>query len=136
MKVAEPDEDGDLLVTVFALPVAENAMGHADWDAPILAQSDLFCNDVGLDPENLPRWLDGKCIAVGETGLEPEWIEITYGQMLAYKMNEAIAAAIRCDARGVDMEGRPWRTPSANRVQSILLRTITQVENLGRRLGM
>lgn len=49
-------------------------------------------------------------------------------------MNEAIAAAIRCDARGFDMKERHWRTPSGNRVQPILLRTERQVENLGRRL--
>lgn len=136
MRVPEPDEDGDLLLTVFARTVDDDPMGPDDKDAPILAQMDLFCDDVDVDPDNLPKWLDGKAVIAGETGLEPEWIEITYGPRLAYRMNEVMAAAIHCDSRGVDMEERPWRTPSGDKVQPILLRTEAQVESLGRRLGM
>ena len=69
MRVAEPDEDGDLLLTIFARTVADDPMGPDDRDARILAQMDLFC-------DNLPAWLDGRGVVAGETGLEPEWMEI------------------------------------------------------------
>lgn len=136
MRVPEPDEDGDLLLTIFARTVADDPMGPDDRDAPILAQMDLFCEDVDVAPDNPPKWLDGKGVVAGETGLEPEWMEIVYGPRLAYNMNAVMAAAIRNDTRGVDMEDRPWRTPSGEKVQGILLRTEAQVESLGRRLGM
>lgn len=62
MKVAEPDEDGDLLLTIFARTVADDPMVPDNLNAPILARMDLFCDDVDVDvdPDNLPKWLDGK----------------------------------------------------------------------------
>jgi hypothetical protein len=119
--LSEPDEDGDFLITIFALP----EVGLGGGDAPILAQVDVFLAEVGQDRDALPEWMNRSEMPVGLEGLEPEWFELVYGRAMARRMNEALVAAIEADAYGVDMDRKRWREPSWDAVADILKRART-----------
>lgn len=118
--------DGDVGVTVFATPVTLDRAD--DDDSPILAQVDSQAWELGVDPDALPAWRTG-LREIGEHGLKPEDVVGEYGPRLGLQILTALYQAAGQDARGVDAEGRPWRTPSPA-AEAIMARTLKLIIEL------
>ena len=100
---------GDLVVAVFALP-SDPDDDAADEDAPILADTDVprEMYDGPLDPYQLA------VRSIGDKGLiRPEDVEKIFGARLAVHILLALYEAAENDFNGRDVDGQPWREPSA-----------------------
>jgi hypothetical protein len=93
------DEDL-LMLTVFALPADPDT---DDWDTPILAQVEIE-QDPGA-PLMTP-------FRVGEDGIPPEDLEFMVGPKVALRALMVLHEAALQDARGLDLQDAPWRTPT------------------------
>lgn len=124
-------QPGDLMVVVFA--AATNLDDQvADDDAPILAHVDVARAEY--DGDLAPYLLDIR--SFGDRGLiRPEDVEKVYGQKLARMILLALFQAVENDARGIDMDGQPFR--AANLVEPLAMRDRIQplIMDLARRMG-
>jgi hypothetical protein len=102
--------EGDVGITIFATPLTLDEAD--DKDAPILAQIDVSALALDMDPAAVADLKTG-LREIGEHGLKPEEIEAEYGPKLALQILTALYQAADTDMRGTDLEGRPWRQPSA-----------------------
>jgi hypothetical protein len=126
----DPDgAPGDLVVVVFAHP-ADPDDREADDDAPILADVEVLRGEYDAElPEHLKAI--GSC---GENGLiRPEDIEKLYGPRLGVRIMLALFTAAENDFNGMDIDGQPWRGPSAGAFP-MMQRTHTLLMDLKRRL--
>lgn len=123
--------DADVGITIFATPLTLEPAD--DEDAPMLAQVDAQGWELGVDPDNLPDWKLG-LIEIGEHGLKPEDVEEQYGPELGLRILLALYQAALHDFQGTDMEGRPWRQPSAA-VEPFMERVLDLVVILTTRLS-
>jgi hypothetical protein len=120
---------GDLMVVVFARPLNEEDTA-ADEDAPILALTEVSRLEY---EEELQDWQLG-LRTIGENGLlRPENVESIFGPRLGVRILLALEEAADRDFQGVDLDGAPWRTPSAGAFP-LLQRTHALAQELGRRL--
>lgn len=103
--------DGDIGITIFATPLTLDPAD--DQDAPILAQLEADSWDVDISQDALNAMPRRQLREVGEHGLKPEDFEAEYGPKLALRILLALYNATETDMQGTDMEGRPWRQPSA-----------------------
>ena len=124
--------DADVGVTIFATPLTLEPAD--DEDCPILAQVDAQAWELGLDPENLPADWKRSLREIGEHGLKPEEVEEQYGPELGLRILLALYQAAMHDFQGTDMEGRPWRQPSAA-VEPFMERVLDLVVLLTTRLS-
>jgi hypothetical protein len=110
IEVGETILDGDIGITIFAVPTDRHDRA-SDQDAPVLAQREVWAGEVGYPDGNVP-WT-GSLRHIGEQGLAPENIEAEFGGPLALRILLALFQAAERDFNGTDMQGRPWREPSA-----------------------
>jgi hypothetical protein len=121
---------GDLMVVVFARPLDPEEDIAADEDAPILALIEVSRLEY---EEELQDWQLG-LRTIGEQGLlRPESVESIFGPRLGVRILLALEEACDRDFRGVDLDGAPWRMPSAGAFP-LLQRTHEVAQELGRRL--
>jgi hypothetical protein len=83
----------------------------SDQDAPILAQLDVTYGEVNVSDGPKP-WPLNSFRDVGEHGLAPEDFEEEFGPRMALRALLVLFQAADRDFRGVDMDARPWRSPS------------------------
>ena len=101
--------EGDLMVVIFAAPTDLDDK-DADDDAPILAHIDV--PRAEYDDELAAFMLDVH--SCGENGLIwTQDIEKVYGTILGERVMTAMYQAVENDIAGIDMDGRPFRAPSA-----------------------
>lgn len=118
------DEDADIMITIFATPLTLDPAD--DLDAPILGQVEARAWKLDMAEDELPA-SPKKMLEIGEHGLKPEEVEARYGPKIGLMILRALYEAADNDIRGLDMEGRPWRQPSAaaepfrERVQDLML---------------
>jgi hypothetical protein len=127
------DDEADVMITVFAIPLTLDPAD--DEDAPVLAQVEAKLWELGLHEEDTPDW-PLPLREIGEHGLKPEQVEAEYGPGLGLRILLALYQAVQADMQGTDMEGRPWRQPSAaagpfqERVLDLLLVLNTRLDEL------
>lgn len=122
--------DADVGITIFATPLTLEPAD--DEDSPILAQVDAQAWELGgLDPDTMPA---RQLREIGEHGLKPEEVEKQYGAELGLRILLALYQAAMHDFQGTDMEGRPWRQPSAA-VEPFMERVLDLVVLLTTRLS-
>lgn len=110
VEVGDAVIDGDVGITIFAVPLTLDPAD--DEDAPILAQREAMGWEMGYPEGALPAWRTG-LREIGEHGLKPEDVEAEFGPQMGLRVLMALYDAALQDTRGTDIEGRPWRQPSA-----------------------